>query len=118
MLIIDHASGVLSQVTLDFVQRPYRRWLQVVGSEGTLEWEFLSNEVRRFTSNAPAWEQAFSAAGYDAGDSYVDELQHFARVVRREEAPAIDLAHAMHVLAVGIAAHESSASGQRIAITP
>jgi predicted dehydrogenase len=118
ILIIEHASGVLSQITLDFVQRPYRRWLQVVGSEGTLEWEFLSNEVRRFTTKGPAWEKAFSAPGYDAGDTYVDELRHLARVVRREEAPVVDLAHAMHVLAVAIAAHESSATGSRVPVDP
>jgi predicted dehydrogenase len=43
-------------------------------------------------------------------------LEHFAHVVRREEVPAVDLAHAMHVLSVGLAAHESAATGQRIPI--
>lgn len=112
MLIIEHKSGVLSQITLDFVQRPYRRWLQVIGSEGTLEWEFLSNEVRRFTTKGPGWETAFSVPGYDAGDSYLDELRHFARVVRREEAPVVDLAHALHVLAIAYAAHQSAANNK------
>ena len=116
MMLVEHSGGVLSQITLDFVQRPYRRWLQIVGSKGTLEWEFLSNEVRRYTERGPEWETAFSARGYDAGQSYVDELEHFAHVVRREEVPAVDLAHAMHVLSVGLAAHESAATGQRIPI--
>jgi len=118
MLIIEHASGVLSQITLDFVQRPYRRWLQVVGSEGTLEWEFLSNEVRRFTTKNHSWEKVFSAPGYDAGDTYVDELRHFARVVRGEEAPVVDVSHALHVLAVAYAAHQSSATGRKISVHP
>jgi predicted dehydrogenase len=117
MMLIEHSSGVLSQITLDFVQRPYRRWLQVVGSKGTLEWEFLSNKVRRYTERGPEWEKAFSAQDYDVGQSYVDELEHFARVVRREELPSVDLTHAMHVLSVGLAAHESSATGRRVTIT-
>ncbi len=118
MMVLEHQSGVLSQITLDFVQRPYRRWLQIVGSNGTLEWEFLSNEVRRFTDAKVGWEVTFGADGYNAAQSYVDELAHFARVVRRVEAPMTDLAQAMHVLSVGIAAHKSSAMGQRITIMP
>lgn len=118
MMVLEHQSGVLSQITLDFIQRPYRRWLQIVGSNGTLEWEFLSNQVRRFTDAKVGWDVVYGADGYDAGQSYVDELAHFARVVRRVEAPVTDLAQAMHVLSVGIAAHQSSAMGQRITIDP
>ena len=118
MIIMEHQTGILSQITLDFVQRPYRRWLQIVGTHGTVEWEFLSNEVRCFTDRGIGWELVYSAKGYNAGESYVDELAHFSRVVRREEAPVAGLAQAMHVLSLGIAAHQSSASGQRVTIIP
>ena len=116
MLILEHQSGVLSQVTLDFVQRSYRRWLQIVGSEGTLEWEFHSNRINTNTASGDGWTEHYSAGDYNAGQSYIDELEHFARVIRYEEAPVVDLKHASHVLKVAVAAHESAASGHRIAI--
>jgi predicted dehydrogenase len=116
MMILEHESGVLSQITLDFVQRSYRRWLQVVGSDGTSEWEFNSNRINTNTAETGAWVESYSAGDYNAGQSYVDELEHFARVIRHEEQPIVDLEQARHVLKIGVAAHESAATGRRISI--
>lgn len=116
MMILEHRAGAVSLITLDFVQRPYRRWLQVVGSEGTAEWEFNSNKIMTSTGSTDGWRPTFESTAYDAGQSYLDELEHFARVARREEAPIVGIDHATHVTRVGIAAHESSLTGNRIHI--
>ena len=118
MLILDHRSGVLSQITLDFVQRPYRRWLQVVGSEGTIEWEFNANLVRRYRAADRSWRDVFASPEYSSDQSYLDELEHFARVIRREEQPVVGLTAATHVLAVAVAAKQSAATGHRTDIYP
>lgn len=114
MMVITHRNGVLSQITLDFVQRPYRRWLQVVGGEGTLEWDFVGNRIQRYTAASNRWEEVFAAGDYSAAQTYVDEIEHFARVIKREEEPIVDLGFALHVLHVAVAAHESAATGRRI----
>ena len=116
MMVLEHESGVLSQITLDFVQRPYRRWLQVVGSEGTIEWELRGDRVRRFSAAAGEWEDALVLDDYDVGETYLDELRHFARVVRGEEEPVADLASGLHVLSVGLAARRSSDEGASVPI--
>lgn len=113
MLVLEHESGPLSQITLDFVQQPYRRWLQVVGSESTIEWELKANLVRRYDPIQGAWEQVFASPHYSGDQSYLDELEHFARVITHEETPTVGLAEATHVLAVALAAKESAATGKR-----
>jgi predicted dehydrogenase len=116
MLILEHRNGVLSQVTLDFVQRPYRRWLQVVGTEGTIEWELKANLVRRYTAEDGRWSDAFASPEYSGDQSYIDELEHFARVIRREEPPVVGLVEATHVLSVALAAKQSAVTGRRTEI--
>jgi len=44
-LILEHENGILSELHLDFIQRTYSRSLQIIGSEGTLRWDFLTNSV-------------------------------------------------------------------------
>lgn len=116
MMILEHESGVLSEIELDFVQRTYRRSLQVTGVEGTLEWELLGDRVRLFEARTGQWRDLVVLAGYDFNETYLDELRHFAAVIRGEESPHVDLAAARHVLHVGLAALQSSKQRCRVEI--
>ena len=114
MMVLEHETGVLSEIQLDFVQRTYRRSLEVVGSEGTIEWELLGDRVRIFESTTKEWKNLLVLGGFDINQTYIDELCHFAKVIKREEEPQIDLASGCHVLSVGLAALESSRQGCRV----
>lgn len=113
MMILEHEKGVLSEIELDFVQRTYRRSLQVCGREGTLEWELLGEAVRYFDPQKKAWGELMNFKGYDINKTYIDELEHFARVIRGEEAPLVSLRDGMHVLDAGLAALRASSTGVR-----
>ena len=116
MMVLEHESGVISEITLDFVQRTYRRSLQIAGREGTIEWELLGDRVRMFTARRGAWDDLFVLGDYDINQTYLDELQHFARVTQRKEEPLVDMAAGLHVLRVGLAALQSSASARRVEV--
>jgi len=117
MMVLEHESGVRSEVTLDFVQRIYRRNLEIVGSEGTIEWEWLGDRVKIFTSNDNSWTDLVVLDDYDINDTYMDELRHLARVTESLEKPLIDLTAGLHVLGVGLAALRSSVEECRIDVT-
>ena len=116
IMVLEHENAVLSEIELDFVQRTYRRSLQIVGSEGTIEWELLDNRVRIFTTKQNAWDDLLVLSNYDINQTYLDELQHFARVIQQAEEPLVDMTAGIHVLRVGLAALQSSASARRVEI--
>ncbi len=116
MMVLEHESGMLSEITLDFVQRTYRRSLQIAGRQGTIEWELLGDRVRVFDATDRTWDDLFVLGEYDFNQTYLDELEHFARVTQRKEEPVVDLGAGMHVLRVGLAALRSSALSKRVEV--
>jgi predicted dehydrogenase len=116
MMILEHRSGVLSEIELDFVQRTYRRSLQVTGVDGTIEWELLGDRVRLFEARTNQWQDLVVLDGYDFNETYLDELRHFAAVMRGSESPHVGLADARHVLEAGLAALQSSKERRRVEV--
>lgn len=114
MMVLEHDHGVLSEITLDFLQRTYRRSLQVAGREGTMEWELRSDRVRIFTAKHQRWEDLCVLGPFDINQTYLEELRHFARVTARTEEPLVSLADGLHVLQIGLAALRSSADARRV----
>lgn len=111
-ILLEHENGVISEVALDFVQRTYRRSLQVAGSDGTIEWELLADRARVFEARTSAWRDLFAFEVNDipkiVNQTYLDELAHFARVARRAERPINDLRQGMHVTDVALTALRAS----------
>ena len=70
-------SGVLAQVHLDYLQRAYRRNLQVIGDAGTIVWDYPTHAVTVLAPDAPP--ETVSDGGGDTNQMYMEELRHFIR---------------------------------------
>jgi len=103
-IILRHGRGPLSSVHLNFVQRDYRRCCQIIGSEGTIYWDFAA---RRVDVYGPDGEQALSLPEpehWQANQMYLEEMDHFLRAVRRGEPPMNSLSQARETLEIALAA--------------
>ena len=103
-------SGALGQVHLDYLQRAYRRNLQVIGDTGVITWDYPTHTV---TVLAPdARPEAMSAADGDANDMYVEELRQFIRCIEARESPLVDGREALRSLRLVEAAKTSARDGR------
>ena len=92
LLTLGMASGALATVSLDYYDRTYHRGARIVGSEGTLAWDWTDPS--------------------DAGPTYVEELRAFI-----EAGPRTTVAEARHALEIVDAARASAQTdGARVAI--
>jgi predicted dehydrogenase len=80
-IIIQHQSGVLSNVHLNFVQRDYRRICQIIGSEGTIYWDFVSGEVQRFTEKGLCFTRK-QPEDWEINQMYLDEIKYFIQCIK------------------------------------
>jgi predicted dehydrogenase len=110
-ILMEHQSGVISSVHLDYLQRVTARTCKVVGSEGTLIWDYSTDSVQVYTSRENTWQQYEYQA--DRNDMYIRELEHFIDCVRHRKKPLISLDDGIKVLQVAMAAKKSAQSGQR-----
>ena len=103
-------SGALAQAHLDYLQRVYRRNLQVIGDAGVITWDYPTHTVTVVAPHAPP--EAMSAADGAANDMYVEELRHFIRCVEGRESPLIDGREALRSLRLVEAAKTSARDGR------
>jgi predicted dehydrogenase len=68
-------------VHLNFVQRDYCRTCQIIGSEGTLYWDFKEREVRLHGSDGELKHAYPEPDGWQMNQMYLDELKHFLGAV-------------------------------------
>lgn len=81
-MLVRHESGVVSSVHLNFVQRDYRRFCQVFGSDGSLYWDFEKASVLRYGADGLA-ETIDQPADWTVNQMFVDEARHFMTCVAR-----------------------------------
>jgi predicted dehydrogenase len=81
-IILYHESGTLSNVHLNFVQRDYRRTCQIIGSDGTLYWDFGDHQVRVHGADGELKQTHPEPDGWQINQMYLDELEHFLWAVQ------------------------------------
>ena len=105
-------SGVLAQVHLDYVQRAYRRNLQVIGDAGTIVWDYPTHSV---TVLAPdVGPETIGATDGDTNQMYLEELRHFIHCLGGHASPMVDGREALRSLRLVEAAKTSAREGRRV----
>ena len=110
-LRLDFANGASGTVHMDLLQRVPVRRCKVVGSEGTLKWDYFSDKIKLGRPGA-GWQTLDSRQLTDSNEMYIDEVSHFMHCVARNAEPAISGRTAVAVLAVALAAKKSAVSGR------
>lgn len=94
----------------DYLQRRPARRCKIVGDRGSIVADFNALTVDVF-DGAPAAE-AYSFAGFDRNDMFLDELRHFFACIRGEESPLVPVREGAQSLRMALAARESMATGR------
>ena len=105
-------SGVLGQVHLDYLQRVYRRNLQVIGDAGVIVWDYPTHTVTVRATEAPP--ETISVEDGETNEMYVQEMRHFARCLERLESPRVDGREGLRSLKLVEAAKTSARDGRRV----
>jgi predicted dehydrogenase len=91
-IIIKHDSGIVSNVHLNFYQKPQRRYCELIGTEGTLLWDYDKPSLELLFEGRPNKTISFQSAGDELQMvGYVDQMKHFIRVAQGKEEPRVSL---------------------------
>jgi predicted dehydrogenase len=111
-IALEFETGVIGSVHVDYVRRPPRRTIEVVGERGVLRWEYQRNRLEQYSVESGQWRIEQGDARYERNQMYVDELRHFVQCVRGDiERPLIDGHQGAAVLAVALAALRAARDG-------
>jgi predicted dehydrogenase len=105
------ASGLLASLHLDYVQRPAVHYLEIVGTQGVIRWDYYANQA----VVTPAGKDPYRLQG-DMEDirspMFVEEMRHFIRVAGEGETPRCSLEDGILALQICLAIHKSASIGK------
>jgi predicted dehydrogenase len=105
-LVLRHNSGVVTNVHLNFIQRDYRRTCQVIGSEGTLYWDFAARCVDVYGPDGKLRQSFREPEGWELNQMYLEELGSFLEAVSTRRETVNPLAGGAAVLRIALAARQ------------
>lgn len=115
LVLLRFASGALGMVSLDYVQRPRRHELEIVGTRGTVRWSEAEGSVELRRQGA-ARLLFRTPVGFSRNTMFRDEMRHFLACLEGKERPQCPLADGIAALRIAVAARRASESGRSVAL--
>jgi predicted dehydrogenase/RimJ/RimL family protein N-acetyltransferase len=115
VILLELRDGAIAEVVVDYFDHSYHRGVRIVGSTGTLEWNWEAGCISRRDASG---RQSQSDVDSDVEPAYRRQMERFLAAVRGEAPVAVTADAARHVLEVIDAARTSSARGRRVALAP
>ena len=106
-MILRHESGVLSSIHLNYMQRDYRRGCQVIGTRGTLYWDFSERSVRVFGEDGNLHATIPEPDGWETNQMYLEEMKHFLNALATRTATSNPISGGLAALKIALEARRS-----------
>lgn len=114
-IVLAHAGGARSVITLDYLRPWKRRGCEIIGAKGMLLWDSEGKQperclVRFYDADAQTWNTVVDNPDLDTGRPYVDMLADFVGAMEGRPHRLQTAADAVERLAVTLAARGQSLS--------
>lgn len=103
------ADGVIAQVHLDYVRPGYGRSLEVIGTLGVIDWDYMAGTVTLSKADGTRRVVDRVPPAYERNAMFIAHMRHFLRRLEDDAlAPGSSLDEAIDVLGIALACHRSS----------
>ena len=121
------SNGAIGGVHLNYVQRPPRHTLEIVGTQGTLRWDNADGVLQLQTfpapfasysddPPAPVMETFSPPEGFDRNQLFISQTCHFVETVKGESEPICRLEDGVMALRLALRAIESQKTGMVVSV--
>ena len=107
-ILLRYKSGAIGSVHLDYVQRPPRHSLEIIGNCGTIVWDNSTGIARLYRSSETRWIEVSPPEGFERNQLFLDEMEHFIQVVKGDVAPFCTLQDGIAALKITEAIYQSA----------
>ena len=119
------SDGAIGGVHLNYVQRPPRHTLEIVGTDGTLRWDNADGILHHYKFPAPFASysdlppapviQTFSPPdGFERNQLFVSQTRHFIETAKGESEPVCSLEDGVMALRLALAAMKSQTESIKV----
>jgi predicted dehydrogenase len=106
--------GALGSLHLDYNQQPPAHYFEVIGAQGSLQWNLSDGATRIYRAEKKDWEAYPLSAGWERNVMFMEQMRHFVSVVRGESEPSCSLEDGARVQRLVQAIRDSNSTGRVI----
>ncbi len=102
--VLEFEGGVIASLHLDYWQRPPRRVFELIGTQGTLIWDYYAKTLTLlFRDPKRETETIGVPVDFDRNNMFMDEMKDFIESIEKGREPAVTLRDGMEVLKMALA---------------
>jgi predicted dehydrogenase len=107
-ILIRFRGGAVGEVHLDYIQRTPSRSAQIIGTKGTMRWDYFKGELRVYSAKTKKWIVYRDPKNFDRNMMFLDEMKQFLACVRGKKQTTIPLSEGVASLRTALAAKRSA----------
>lgn len=106
--------GALGSLYLDYIQKPPKHHLQIIGDQGEIYWDNADGKVKFYRRSEDRWQTISPPRKFERNDLFLKQMQHFRNVVHGKVQPVCTFEDGVRSLQIALAVHQSQAAGKLI----
>lgn len=104
LVMLRFGSGAIASVYLDYVCQPPMHTLQIIGTEGRIEWDALCGSAKIYTQGGRAFETLMPGRHFERNEMFLDQTADFMDCILHDRTPACTLHDGIRALELCLAA--------------
>lgn len=108
--LIHFKNNIIAELYLDFFQKPPSRYCKLIGTKGTLYWDYSSNQLKLYEHKKEKWVVKLNNKNYDLNNMYVDELDHFMNCIKNNSQTINSVENSLETLSLALLMKKASIS--------
>ena len=106
--------GALGSLHLDYYQRPPDHHLEIVGVNGSIQWNYADGVIKVYRLKDQKWHTYPSPRDFERNDMFLAQMKHFLDVIRGHAEPECTFEDGVKALQIILAAHKSQSEGKTV----
>jgi len=106
--------NIIGHVHLNYIQRPGKHVLEIIGDSGTITWDNKDGVARCYTAKEEKWHEFTSAPEFERNTLFIDEMQNFIEFINGKEEPMCTLEDGIRIQEIISAIYQSQIEKRRI----
>lgn len=111
---LEFESNTLGSLHLNYNQQPPAHRLEIIGSQGTIRWDYTNGSVMLYQAKNNEWETFPLGNNFKRNDMFRKEMAHFLDIINNKSIPLCSLNDGIECLRLSLAALQSAKTGQLI----
>ena len=108
LMLLQFKNKIIANIHLNFFENPPSRYCKIIGNNGIIFCNLLTNEIKIYSSKKKKWTKELKLKKYDHNDMYIEEIRHFLNCVRTKKMTINSISNSIHSLQIVLNAKKSS----------